>query len=47
MVDPTAHVYPMVGPGMGYKDMITGKWIPSRGGAASSAGDVSEPEEYF
>ena len=30
MVDPTAHVYPMVGPGMGYKDMITGKWIPSR-----------------
>ena len=31
MVDPTAHVYPMVGPGMGYKDMITGKWIPSRG----------------
>ena len=31
MVDPNAHVYPMVGPGMGYKDMITGKWIPSRG----------------
>ena len=30
MVDPTAHVYPMVGPGMGYKDMITGKWIPAR-----------------
>jgi acetolactate synthase-1/2/3 large subunit len=30
MVDPSAHVYPMVGPGMGYKDMITGKDIPSR-----------------
>jgi acetolactate synthase-1/2/3 large subunit len=30
MVDPSAHVYPMVGPGMGYKDMITGKWIPAR-----------------
>ena len=30
MVDQTAHVYPMVGPGMGYKDMITGKWIPGR-----------------
>ena len=30
MVDTSAHVYPMVGPGMGYKDMITGKWIPSR-----------------
>ena len=27
---PDAHVYPMVGPGMGYKDMITGKWIESR-----------------
>lgn len=30
MIDPNAHVYPMVGPGMGYKDMITGKFIPSR-----------------
>ncbi len=30
MVDQSAHVYPMVGPGMGYKDMITGKNIPSR-----------------
>jgi acetolactate synthase-1/2/3 large subunit len=30
MVDPTSHVYPMVGPGMGYKDMITGKWIAAR-----------------
>jgi acetolactate synthase-1/2/3 large subunit len=25
-----AHVYPMVGPGQGYKDMITGQWIPAR-----------------
>jgi len=30
MTDPNAHVYPMVGPGMSYKDMITGKHIPSR-----------------
>jgi len=30
MIDQKAHVYPMVGPGMGYKDMITGKFIPSR-----------------
>ena len=30
MIDQKAHVYPMVGPGMGYKDMITGKYIPSR-----------------
>ena len=32
MVDPTAHVYPMVGPGMGYKDMLTGKHIKAREG---------------
>jgi acetolactate synthase I/II/III large subunit len=30
MVDPSAGVYPMIGPGMGYKDMITGKWIATR-----------------
>jgi acetolactate synthase-1/2/3 large subunit len=30
LVDQNAHVYPMVAPGMGYKDMLTGQWIPSR-----------------
>ena len=30
IVDQTAHVYPMIGPGMGYKDMITGKYIKAR-----------------
>jgi acetolactate synthase-1/2/3 large subunit len=30
MTDRHAHVYPMIGPGMGYKDMITGKYIESR-----------------
>src|SRR5699024_5390848 len=30
MVDPDAGVYPMVGPGMGYKDMLTGDFINSR-----------------
>jgi len=45
MVDQTAHVYPMVGPGMGYKDMITGKYIPSRGPAPTSGNE--EPGEYF
>ncbi|MGQ0645165.1 MAG: biosynthetic-type acetolactate synthase large subunit [Elusimicrobiota bacterium] len=29
-IDPFAFVYPMVGPGMGYKDMVTGDWIPAR-----------------
>jgi acetolactate synthase-1/2/3 large subunit len=30
MIDPDAGVYPMVGPGQGYEDMITGDFIPSR-----------------
>jgi acetolactate synthase I/II/III large subunit len=30
LIDQSAHVYPMVGPGMGYKDMITGKFITPR-----------------
>ncbi len=46
MVDPTAHVYPMVGPGLGYKDMITGAHIASRD---AEEVDDSEPgaTEYF
>jgi acetolactate synthase I/II/III large subunit len=30
MIDPDAGVYPMVGPGQSYDDMITGEFIPSR-----------------
>jgi acetolactate synthase-1/2/3 large subunit len=30
MIDPEACVYPMVGPGMGYKEMITGDFIAGR-----------------
>jgi acetolactate synthase-1/2/3 large subunit len=45
MVDQTAHVYPMVGPGMGYKQMITGKWIPARGQTPSGGGP--EPGAMF
>ena len=30
ITDQNAHVYPMIGPGMGYKDMITGKFIKPR-----------------
>ncbi|HJQ84460.1 MAG TPA: biosynthetic-type acetolactate synthase large subunit [Candidatus Binatia bacterium] len=44
MVDQNAHVYPMVAPGMGYKDMITGKWIKSRDQKAPSN---EEPTGYF
>jgi acetolactate synthase-1/2/3 large subunit len=44
MVDQNAHVYPMVAPGQGYKEMITGKYIPSRGEAPRGS---DEPEGYF
>jgi len=30
MIDPNACVYPMIGPGMGYSEMVTGDWIKSR-----------------
>jgi acetolactate synthase-1/2/3 large subunit len=30
LIDPDAGVYPMVGPGQSYEDMITGDFIPSR-----------------
>jgi len=30
IVDQSAHVYPMVGPGMSYGQMLTGKYIPDR-----------------
>ncbi len=43
LIDPSAHVYPMVGPGMGYKDMITGKYIKAR---AAAAGRVEHGESF-
>lgn len=47
MVDRTAHVYPMVGPGMGYKDMITGEHIKAREANARSADDAESGGGYF
>ncbi|MFN8545351.1 MAG: biosynthetic-type acetolactate synthase large subunit [Candidatus Binatia bacterium] len=44
--DQNAHVYPMVGPGMGYKDMITGKWIPAREKPRGGSGS-GEPGAMF
>jgi acetolactate synthase-1/2/3 large subunit len=35
-IDQMASVYPMVGPGMSYSQMITGDWIPSRAVPAAS-----------
>jgi acetolactate synthase-1/2/3 large subunit len=44
IIDPDAGVYPMIGPGMSYAEMITGDFIPSR--ERSPIGDVS-PSEMF
>ena len=42
MIDPDAGVYPMVGPGQSYEEMITGDWIPSRNAVKIEAPDSSE-----
>jgi acetolactate synthase I/II/III large subunit len=44
-IDPFAFVFPMVGPGMGYKDMVTGDWIPART-APQAALDPSVPDLF-
>ncbi len=45
IIDPDAGVYPMVGPGMGYQEMITGDYIPNR---YENAGDKEvNPSEAF
>ena len=36
LIDPEAGVYPMVGPGQAYDEMITGDYIPNRYGSPSS-----------
>jgi acetolactate synthase-1/2/3 large subunit len=42
MIDRDAGVYPMVGPGQGYDEMITGDHIPSRNKVEIKAPDASE-----
>jgi acetolactate synthase-1/2/3 large subunit len=42
MIDPDAGVYPMVGPGQSYAEMITGEHIPSRTQVDIKAPDASE-----
>jgi acetolactate synthase-1/2/3 large subunit len=41
-IDPDAGVYPMVGPGQAYDEMITGDWIPSRHKTEIRTPDASE-----
>ena len=45
IIDPEAHVYPMVGPGLSYRDMITGDFIPSR--YDSEEAHEPDPSELF
>ena len=43
IIDPEAGVYPMVPPGMSYRDMLTGDFIPNRyDGRAAAEPDASE-----
>jgi acetolactate synthase-1/2/3 large subunit len=44
IIDPDAGVYPMVGPGLSYSNMITGDFIKSR---TPSSGEQPEPGEMF
>jgi acetolactate synthase-1/2/3 large subunit len=45
IIDPDAGVYPMVGPGQSYDEMITGDFIPSRHGA-TEVKPVGESEMF-
>ena len=44
IIDRDAGVYPMVGPGLSYENMITGDWIRSR---EKPALDTLDPSEMF
>lgn len=44
MIDPDAGVYPMVGPGANYSQMITGDFIPSR--AVSHSGEAAASDSF-
>jgi len=42
IIDTEAGVYPMVGPGQAYEEMITGDFIASRNGPGAKESDASE-----
>ncbi len=46
IIDPVASVYPMVGPGMSYEQMITGDWIPSRNAATREKIDPKSTQMF-
>ena len=45
IIDTQAHVYPMVGPGLSYRGMITGEFIPNRYDKAEA--QEPDPSELF
>jgi acetolactate synthase I/II/III large subunit len=47
MIDPEACVYPMVGPGMGYKEMITGDFIVGRNPEENMMDERLNPADSF
>ena len=47
MIDPDAGVYPMVGPGMSYDQMITGDYIPARNAAEEDSHTEVDSSEMF
>ena len=47
MVDPDAGVYPMVGPGMCYEQMITGDHIPTRNAVEADTKTEVDSSEMF
>jgi acetolactate synthase-1/2/3 large subunit len=47
MTDPDACVYPMVGPGMGYREMVTGDYIVSREKKEDPSEESGNPTEAF
>jgi acetolactate synthase I/II/III large subunit len=47
MIDPEACVYPMVGPGMGYKEMITGDFIVGRTPEENMMDERLNPADSF
>ena len=46
LIDPMASVYPMVGPGMSYEQMITGDWIAGRGSDKPAGDDVKNTQMF-
>ena len=47
MIDPDAGVYPMVGPGMTFDQMITGDHIPTRNAKLADTETEVDSSEMF